>query len=73
MADKEDENLDIEAIQDKNEEIKNLEKLSFDPDAFEDMEREFRQFLDEIVSKQNLKQFKDEYTKIFKTLKTSYQ
>ena len=72
MADQDD-NLDIEAIQDKNEAVKDLEKLSLDPDSFEDIEREFRQFMDEIVGSQNLKRFKDEYQKIFKTLKTSYQ
>lgn len=32
MADADDEKLDIEAIQDKQEEMKNLEKLSMDPD-----------------------------------------
>ena len=61
MADLDDEKLDIEAIQDKNEEIKSIEKLSLDLDAFEDIEREFRQFLDEIVGNQNLKRFKEEY------------
>ena len=49
MVEQDDDKLDIEAIQDKNEEIKTLENLSFDPDVFEDMEREFKQFLDEIV------------------------
>ena len=68
-----DDKLDVEAIQDKNEAVKDLEKLSLDPDSFEDIEREFRQFMDEIVGQQNLKRFKDEYQKIFKTLKTSYQ
>jgi hypothetical protein len=32
MADADDEKLDIEAIQDKQEEMKNIEKLSMDPD-----------------------------------------
>jgi hypothetical protein len=32
MADADDDKLDIEAIQDKQEEMKNLEKLSMDPD-----------------------------------------
>ena len=68
-----DDKLDVEAIQDKNEAVKDLEKLSLDPDSFEDIEREFRQFMDEIIGQQNLKRFKDEYQKIFKTLKTSYQ
>ena len=72
MADQEDDKLDIEAIQDKAEEYKSLEKLTFDPDQFEDIERDFKQFLDEIVGNQNLKRFKEEYTKIFRQLKTSY-
>ena len=49
-----------------------MEKLTFDPDQFEDIERDFKQFLDEIVGNQNLKRFKEEYTKIFRQLKTSY-
>ena len=73
MADDENTNLDIEAIQDKQEEIAALEKLSFDPDQFEDLEREFKQFVEEIVGNQNLKKFKEEYTKIYKVLKTSYE
>ena len=61
MADPDDDKLDIEAIQDKQEEMKQLEKLSIDPDAFEDIERDFRQFLDEIVGIAHLKRFKEEY------------
>jgi len=73
MADDDDTKLDIEAMNDKAEELKKLEEISFDADKFEDIEREFEQFLKEIVGLPNLKRFKEEYTKIYKTLRTSYE
>lgn len=72
MAD-EDAKLDIEAMQDKAEELKKLEELSFDPDQFEDIEADFKQFMEEIVGNSNLMRFKDEYQKIWKMLKSSYE
>ena len=72
MADDDNDKLDIEAMQDKQEEIKKIDELSNDPDKIEEIEREFRQFLEEIVGIQNLKKFKDEYLKIHKQLRTGY-
>ena len=73
MADEDDQKLDIEAMQDKAEELKKLEDLSFDPDKFEDIEHEIKQFMEEIVGNSNLTRFKDEYQKIWKMLKSSYE
>ncbi len=56
-----DSKLDIEAMNDKATELKRLEELSFDQDAFEDVERDFKTFLEEIVGNNNLKKFRMEY------------
>jgi len=49
MAEEDDLKLDVGAIADKAEELKQVDELSFNPDAFEDIKREFKTFLDEIV------------------------
>jgi len=72
MADEEDQKLDIEAIQDKAEELKKLEELSFDGEKYDETERDVKQFMEEIVGNTNLMRFKDEYQKIWKMLKSSY-
>ena len=61
MDEGEDTKLDIEAMADKAEELKKLDGLSFSPDDFEDIEREFKQFLEEIVGNGNLRAFKEKY------------
>ena len=61
MDEGEDTKLDIEAMADKAEELKKLDGLSFSPDDFEDIEREFKQFLEEIVGNSNLRAFKEKY------------
>lgn len=68
----ENQNLDIEANSDKTEELKKIEELSFDPDKFEDLEREIKSFLDEIVGIPNLKKFHSEYEKLYAALKKSF-
>ena len=73
MADEDDTKLDIEAMNDKAEELKKLEGLSFSPDDFEDIEREFKQFLEEIVGNVNLRSFKEKYQQKYNTLKSSYE
>jgi hypothetical protein len=60
-------------MQDKTEELKKLEDLTFDPDKFEDIEHEFKQFMEEIVGNHNLVKFKDEYQKTWKMMKSSYE
>lgn len=42
MTDLHNQNLDIEALSDKNDELKKLEELSIDPDQFEDLERDVK-------------------------------
>ena len=67
MADNHDGNgeddtkLDVEALGNKNEELRKLDELATDPDAFDDIEREFKTFLEEIVGIPNLKRFKEDY------------
>jgi hypothetical protein len=53
--------------------LREIEALGFDQDKFEEIEQEFKQFLEEIIGNNNLEDFKKEYTKIYKTLKTSYE
>lgn len=55
MADEEDIKLDVGAIADKVEELKTVDELSFNPDAFEEIKRELKTFLDDIVGNQNLR------------------
>ena len=73
MTEEDDTKLDIEAMNDKAEELKKLEGLSFSPDDFEDIEREFKQFLEEIVGNVNLRSFKEKYQQKYNTLKSSYE
>ena len=68
-----DSKLDIEAMNDKATELKKLEELSFDQEAFEDIERDFKQFLEEIVGNNNLKKFRMEYQGIYKALVASHK
>ena len=65
--------LDLEALQDKAQVTKEIEQLGLDQEKFDDIEREFKQFLEEIIGNQNLEKFKKEYQNIHKTLKTSYE
>ena len=73
MTEEDDTKLDIEAMNDKAEELKKLDGLSFSPDDFEDIEREFKQFLEEIVGNTNLRTFKEKYQQKYNTLKSSYE
>lgn len=72
MADDDDLKLDVGAIADKAEEIKAVDELSFNPDAFEEIKREFKTFLDEIVGNQNLRAFKEQYQAKYHVLESSY-
>jgi len=72
MADDDDLKLDVGAIADKAEELKLVDELSFNPDAFEEIKRELKTFLDEIVGNQNLRQFKEQYQAKFHVLESSY-
>ena len=56
-----DTKLDVEASQNKQDDLKKLDELATDPDTFEDIERDFKTFLEEIVGIPNLKRFKEDY------------
>ena len=73
MVEEDDTKLDIEAINDKNEEMKKVEELSFSQDQFEDIEREFKQFIEEIIGVANLREFREQYQQKYSVLKTSYE
>ena len=72
MADEDDLKLDVGAIADKAEEMKAVDELSFNPDQFEEVKRELKIFLDEIVGNQNLRAFKEQYQAKFHVLESSY-
>ena len=72
MADEDDIKLDVGAIADKAEELKQVDELSFNPDAFEEIKREFKTFLDEIVGNSNLRSFKEQYQSKYDVLESSY-
>lgn len=44
-----DERLDYEAVVEKDNSNKEIERLGFDPERFEEIEKEFKQFLEEII------------------------
>jgi hypothetical protein len=56
-----DTKLDVEALGNKNEELRKLDELATNEDYFDDIEREFKTFLEEIVGIPNLKRFKEDY------------
>ena len=72
MAEEDDLKLDVGAIADKAEEIKQVDELSFNPDAFDEIKREFKTFIDEIVGNQSLRSFKEQYTRKFNVLESSF-
>lgn len=63
----------MEALEEQAATMKEIESIGLDQDKFDDIEREFKQFLEEIIGNQNLQKFKKEYENIHKTLKTSYE
>ena len=69
----EDRNVDYEAIQDKQKFQKEIESMGMQQDQFEDIERDFKQFLEEIVGNENLETFRQQYQNIHDTLKSTYE
>ena len=72
MADEDLIQLDVGAIADRAEEIKQVDELSFNPDVFDEIKREFKGFLDEIVGNQNLRAFKEQYQAKYHVLESSF-
>ena len=69
----EDRNVDYEAIQDKQKFQKEIEAMGMQPEQFEEIEREFKIFLEEIVGNENLEAFRQQYQNIHDTLKSTYE
>ena len=69
----EDRNVDYEAIQDKQKFQKEIESMGMQPEQFEEIEREFKIFLEEIVGNENLEAFRQQYQNIHDTLKSTYE
>jgi len=65
--------MDLDAQNDRNERTKEVEALGFDAEAFEAIESEFKEFLNEHLKGKELDQFRQEYSKINKCLKQSYE
>ena len=72
MSEEDDLKLDVGAIADKAEELKQVDELSFNPDAFEEIKREFKTFLEEIVGNNDYRAFKEQYTAKYHVLESSY-
>lgn len=60
-------------VTDKTAQNREIESLGLDPEDYDKIEKEFQQFLQEIIGNQNLDRFRGEYDRIHKTLKTSYE
>lgn len=68
-----DRNVDYEAVQDKVKFQKEIEQMGMQPEQYEEMEREFKMFLEEIVGNDNLDAFRQQYQNIHDTLKSTYE
>ena len=54
IDDVDDQKLDMEALEEQAATMKEIESIGLDQDRFDDIEREFKQFLEEIIGNQNL-------------------
>ena len=57
---------------DKAARNREIDNLSFDQEAFEILEKEFQQFLQEIIGDKDLEKFRSEYELTYNTLVNSY-
>ena len=67
-----DRNVDYEAVQDKVKFQKEIESMGMQPEEFERVEQEFKQFLEDIVGNENMEAFRQQYQNIHDTLKSTY-
>ena len=65
--------LDIESQEDKQAQLRQIDSMQFDQDAFDDIQRDFTEFINSIVDVNNLKKFRHEYQAIYKALVTSHK
>ena len=70
--DMDDGRQELEAMDSRQEQNKEIESLGFDPERMEAIESEFKDFLAEHLKGKDLEKFKHEYNKINKALKSSY-
>ena len=65
--------MDLDAANERQERTKEIEDLGFKPEEFEAIESEFKEFLNEHLKGKELDKFKQEYQKINKNLKSTYE
>ena len=65
--------MDLDAANERAEKTKEIEALGFEAEAFEAIESEFKEFLNEHLKGKELDKFRQEYQKINKNLKSSYE
>ena len=68
-----DAKLDNEAHNVRINQIKEIDDLGFDQEEFDNIENEFKEFLNEHLKGKDLEKFKSEYQKVNKALKSSYE
>jgi DNA repair ATPase RecN len=68
-----DARLDIESSEDKTKQLKEIDNMMFDPDQYEDIIRDFHNFVSKIVDNQALKKFHKEYQTLYKALVASHK
>lgn len=69
----EDGDLDTQKPVNRIAKMKEIENLVLDREIFENIEREFQDFLQELIGKAPLEKFKEEYEKTYKLLLDSYK
>lgn len=71
--DLDDGKMDIDATNERAQRTKEIEEIGLQPEAFEAIENEFKDFLNEHLKGKELEKFRQEYQKINKNLKSSYE
>ena len=72
MDDVDDGKMDMEAHNQRQEQTKEIESLGFGQEEYEKIESEFKEFLNDHLKGKDLEKFRQEYQKINKALKSSY-
>ena len=65
--------MDLEAHNQRQEQTKQIEALGFDQEQYEAIESEFKEFLNDHLKGKDLEKFRQEYQKINKALRSSYE
>ena len=67
-----DTKMDIEALNQRQEQTKEIDSLGFDQDQYDAIENEFKEFLNDHLKGKDLDKFRQEYQKINRALRSSY-